>query len=57
MYCAETLSDISLLAVLKRMGHNSGLTQHGFRTTFREWAGETTDYQREVIEHALVHDR
>jgi hypothetical protein len=31
---AETLSDMSLLAVLKRMGH-SGLTQHGFRSTFR----------------------
>lgn len=45
---------MSLLAVLKRMGH-SGLTQHGFRTTFREWAGETTDYPCEVIEHALAH--
>ncbi|HCM9123280.1 TPA: integrase [Enterobacter hormaechei subsp. oharae] len=52
---AETLSDMSLLAVLKRMGH-SDLTQHGFRSTFREWAGETTDYQREVIEHALKKD-
>jgi integrase len=48
------LSDMSLLAVLKRMGH-SGLTQHGFRSTFRDWAGETTDHQREVIEHALAH--
>ncbi|SCM50899.1 hypothetical protein BN1044_00348 [Hafnia alvei] len=37
------LSDMSLLAVLKRMGH-SGLTQHGFSSTFRDWAGETTDY-------------
>lgn len=51
---AETLSDMSLLAVLKRMGH-SDLTQHGFRSTFRDWAGETTDHQREVIEHALAH--
>lgn len=51
---AETLSDMSLLAVLKRMGH-SGLTRHGFRSTFREWVGETTDYQREVIGHALAH--
>jgi integrase len=48
------LSDMSLLAVLKRMNH-SGLTQHGFRSTFRDWAGETTDHQREVIEHALAH--
>ncbi|HBZ7661748.1 TPA: integrase [Klebsiella variicola subsp. variicola] len=51
---AETLSDMSLLAVLKRMGH-SDLTQHGFRSTFRDWAGETADHQREVIEHALAH--
>lgn len=36
------------------MGHG-GLTQHGFRSTFRDWAGETTDHQREVIEHALAH--
>lgn len=48
------LSDMSLTAVLKRMGR-SGLTQHGFRSTFREWAGETTSHPREVIEHALAH--
>ncbi|HED5893852.1 TPA: integrase arm-type DNA-binding domain-containing protein [Salmonella enterica] len=48
------LSDMSLTAVLKRMGR-CDLTQHGFRSTFREWAGETTSYQREVIEHALAH--
>lgn len=48
------LSDMSLTAVLKRMGRHD-LTQHGFRSTFREWAGETTSYQREVIEHALAH--
>ncbi len=40
------LSDMSLTAVLKRMGR-SDLIQHGFRSTFREWAGETTSYQRE----------
>lgn len=48
------LSDMSLTAVLKRMGHGD-LTQHGFRSTFREWAGETTAFPREVIEHALAH--
>lgn len=48
------LSDTALLAVLKRMGYTD-LTQHGFRSTFRDWAGETTSYQREVIEHALAH--
>lgn len=48
------LSDMSLTAVLKRMGRGD-LTQHGFRSTFRDWAGETTAYPREVIEHALAH--
>jgi integrase len=28
---------------------------HGFRSTFRDWAGETTAYTREVIEHAMAH--
>lgn len=34
---------------------DTDLTQHGFRSTFRDWAGETTNYPREVIEHALAH--
>lgn len=28
---------------------------HGFRSTFRDWAGETTAHPREVVEHALAH--
>lgn len=28
---------------------------HGFRSTFRDWAGETTGFAREVIEHAMAH--
>ena len=47
------LSDMTLTAVLRRMG--SPVTAHGFRSTFRDWAGETTAYPREVIEHALAH--
>ncbi|NVK47208.1 MAG: tyrosine-type recombinase/integrase [Rhodobacteraceae bacterium] len=31
------------------------ITQHGFRSSFRDWAGETTAHPREVIEHALAH--
>jgi integrase len=50
----KQLSDMSLTAVLKRM-ERPDLTQHGFRSTFRDWAGETTAYPREVIEHALAH--
>lgn len=32
-----------------------GITVHGFRSTFRDWAGETTGFPREVIEAALSH--
>lgn len=48
------LSDMTLTAVLRRMGRGD-ITAHGFRSTFRDWAGETTAYPREVIEHALAH--
>jgi len=48
------LSNMACLAVLKRMGR-ADLTVHGFRSTFRDWAGETTAHPREVIEHALAH--
>ena len=48
------MSDMALTAVLKRMDRGD-LTQHGFRSTFRDWAGETTAHPREVIEHALAH--
>lgn len=47
------LSDMTLGAVLKRM--EVPVTVHGFRSTFRDWAGETTNFPREVIEHALAH--
>lgn len=47
------LSDMTLTAVLRRMSVN--VTAHGFRSTFRDWAGETTAHPREVIEHALAH--
>lgn len=50
----KALSNMAMLAVLKRM-KRTDLTTHGFRSTFRDWAGETTAYPREVIEHALAH--
>ncbi|CAN5391096.1 site-specific integrase [soil metagenome] len=49
----KPLSDMTLTAVLRRM--DLPITAHGFRSTFRDWAGETTAYPREVIEHALAH--
>jgi len=48
------LSNMAMIALLKRMGR-SDITVHGFRSTFRDWAGEQTTYPREVIEHALAH--
>ena len=35
--------------------NNRIITVHGFRSTFRDWAGETAAYPREVCEHALAH--
>jgi integrase len=49
----KELSDMSLTAVLRRM--NLDVTQHGFRSTFRDWAAEATTYPREVAEMALAH--
>ncbi|NTY41299.1 tyrosine-type recombinase/integrase [Burkholderia diffusa] len=48
------LSNMSLLAVLKRMGRPD-LTVHGFRSTFRDWAAECTNFPRELAEKALAH--
>lgn len=48
------LSNMALLATLKRMGRDD-LTTHGFRSTFRDWAAERTDFPRELAEAALAH--
>ncbi|UYK86847.1 site-specific integrase [Xanthomonas sacchari] len=49
-----SLSNMAMLSTLKRMGR-SDLTTHGFRSSFRDWAGQETHHPREVIEHALAH--
>jgi integrase len=38
---------------LKRLRPN--ITTHGFRSTFRDWAAETTAYPNHVVEQALAH--
>jgi hypothetical protein len=38
------------------MGQN-GATVHGFRSSFRDWAGETTAFPHDVCEAALAHVR
>ena len=49
----KPLSDVGLAKPLKAFA--PGTTIHGLRSTFRDWAGETTAHPREVIEHALAH--
>ena len=48
------LSNMAMLELLRGMD-GDGFTVHGFRSTFRDWAGDRTNYAREVIEHALAH--
>lgn len=48
------LSNLAMLMGLRRMGRGN-LTMHGFRSTFRDWAAERTQYPREVCEVALAH--
>ena len=48
------LSNMAFLMLLRRMGHDK-LTGHGFRSTFRDWAAERTNFQAEIAEAALGH--
>jgi integrase len=45
-----------LLRVLRAMGQDA-ITVHGFRSSFRDWAGETTAFPHDVCEAALAHVR
>lgn len=49
-----SLSDMALTALLRRMDRGD-ITAHGFRSAFRDWAGEVTSFAREEIEMALAH--
>jgi integrase len=51
---ASPMSDMTLTAVLKRM-RQTDITVHGFRSTFRDWAAETTSYPNELAEMTLAH--
>lgn len=48
------LSNMTLTMLLRRTGH-SDITVHGFRSTFRDWAAETTHYPNHIVEMALAH--
>ena len=49
----KPLSDMTLSKLMKDLG--IAAVPHGFRSSFRDWAGETTAHPREVIEFALAH--
>lgn len=49
----KPLSDMSLTAIMRRMELDA--VPHGFRSTFRDWAAEKTNYPNEVVEMALAH--
>lgn len=47
------MSNMAMLELLR--GMNPGLTVHGFRSTFRDWAAERTNFPNHVVEKALAH--
>ncbi|HTU09545.1 MAG TPA: integrase arm-type DNA-binding domain-containing protein [Allosphingosinicella sp.] len=49
----KPLSDMTLLKILRDM--DLAVTVHGFRSAFRDWVAEQTDYPGEIAEAALAH--
>jgi integrase len=49
----KPLSEAGMWLLMQEL--QPGFTVHGLRSSFRDWAGEKTHYQREVIEMALAH--
>jgi integrase len=49
----KPLSNMALAMALRRLG--TEVTAHGFRSAFRDWAGDETHFPREVAEAALAH--
>jgi len=50
---AKPLSDMTLMKVLRDMGEK--VTAHGFRSSFRDWVSEETQFQGDLAEAALAH--
>jgi integrase len=51
------LARMALPLVMRRMGQSGQTTIHGFRSSFRDWAGETTAFAHDICEAALAHVR
>jgi integrase len=52
---ARPLSNMAMLQMLRGMRAKDGFTVHGFRSAFRDWAGETTLHPDNIAEQALAH--
>jgi integrase len=48
------LSNMAMASVIQRMGRDD-ITVHGFRSTFRDWCAERTNFPNHVVEQALAH--
>jgi integrase len=51
------LSRMALPWIMSRLGQDGMTTVHGFRSSFRDWAGETTAFAHDICEAALAHVR
>jgi len=51
----QPLSNMAMLSMVKRRFKSFDTTVHGFRSTFRDWAAETGDYDSHMVEFALAH--
>jgi len=51
----RALSNMALLSMMRKMPKYADFVPHGFRSTFRDWAAETTEYSNETVELALAH--
>jgi integrase len=49
----KPLSNMTMLELLR--GMRPGLVVHGFRSTFRDWVSEATNFSPELAEQALAH--
>jgi integrase len=52
----KPLSGMAMPMLLRDMEADGHATVHGFRSTFRDWAAETTGFANEVVEMALAHE-
>jgi len=50
----KPLSNMAMEMILRRM-EVQGATVHGFRSSFRDWAGNVSNFPREITETALAH--